>query len=164
LFAIGIPEVGETTAKLLARHFGDFGAIRAAASWQLQKIDGIGDVMADEITRFFADEKNGAVLDNLLKEIKILAVAVPPAPVGTDNPLNGQKVVLTGTLSRPRDAIKAILESMGARVQGSVSAKTDILIAGENAGSKLADAERLGIEVWDEKEFSDRVINPGMQN
>ena len=160
LFAIGIPEVGETTAKLLARHFENFDSVRTAKSWQLQKIDGIGDVMADEITRFFADEKNSAVLDNLLKEIKISPVPAAPA-LGADNPLNGKKVVLTGTLSRPRDEIKALLESMGARVQGSVSAKTDIVIAGENAGSKLADAERLGVAIWSEADLNNLAAKNG---
>ena len=157
LFAIGIPEVGEVTAKILARAFGSLDAIRNAPAWKLKSIDGIGDVMADEIVTFFADEHNKNALDKLLEQINVRDAVV--AQVKADGPLAGKKVVLTGTLSKyTRDAAKEILEQMGATVTGSVSAKTDIVLAGTDAGSKLAKAEQLGITIWDEAEF-DRAIS-----
>jgi DNA ligase (NAD+) len=157
LFAIGIPEVGEVTAKILARTFGTLDAVRNAPAWKLKSIDGIGDVMADEIVTFFADEHNKNALDKLLKQINVRDTVV--SQTKTDGPLAGKKVVLTGTLSNyTRDAAKEILERMGATVTGSVSAKTDIVLVGTDAGSKLAKAEQLGITIWDEAEF-DRAIS-----
>lgn len=152
LFAIGIPEVGEVTAKILARAFGTLDAIRNAPAWKLKTIDGIGDVMADEIVSFFADSHGMQALDALLEQITVKDAEV--APQKTDGPLAGKKVVLTGTLSKyTRDEAKDILEKMGAKVSGSVSAKTDIVLAGVEAGSKLTKANELGITVWDEAEF-----------
>ncbi len=152
LFAIGIPDVGEVTAKILSRTFGSLDAIRGAPLWKLKSVDGIGDVMADDIVSFFADEHNALALDKLLEQITVRAARTQT--VVTDNPLNGKKVVLTGTLSKyTRDAAKDILERMGAIVSGSVSAKTDIVLAGSDAGSKLARAMDLGITVWGEDEF-----------
>lgn len=153
LYAIGIPEVGESTAKLLARHFGDFEKIRTATATELQEINGIGEVMANEIVRFFSDENNARIIGNLLKEINIIIRDSRLAIHG----LNGKKIVLTGTLSRPRDNIRAELESLGAIVQGSISAKTDILIAGENAGSKLGQAKKLGIAIWSESDMIQKI-------
>lgn len=151
LFAIGIPEVGDATAKLLAREFGTIENLRAATAERLVEIDGIGDVMADEIVRFFADVHTAAALDNLLVRLNILN---PVAESAADNFWTGKKVVLTGAMAKyGRDQAREILESLGAKVQGSVSAKTDIVIAGADAGSKLSDAVRLGIRVMDEAEF-----------
>ncbi len=152
LFAIGIPEVGEVTAKILARAFGTLDAVRTAPAWKLKNIDGIGDVMADEIVSFFADEHNANALDKLLEQITVRNADIQtPNP---DGPLTGKKIVLTGTLSNyTRDAAKEILERMGATVTGTVSAKTDIVLAGADAGSKLTKAEQLGITIWDENEF-----------
>ncbi|MBQ2017544.1 MAG: NAD-dependent DNA ligase LigA [Alphaproteobacteria bacterium] len=158
LFAIGIPEVGEVTAKTLARAFGSLDAVRNAPAWKLKTIDGIGDVMADEIVSFFADEHNAAALDKLLEQIYVRN-AETTAPVA-DGPLAGKKVVLTGTLSKyTRDAARDILERMGATVTGSVSAKTDIVLAGADAGSKLTKAEQLGIAVWDENTFDQAIAD-----
>ena len=152
LFAIGIPDVGEVSAKLLARAFGDLDAVRAAPVWKLKQIDGIGDVMATEIESFFADEHTVQVLDSLLEYVKVGTVDVT-APVA-DGVLAGKKVVLTGTLANyTRDEAKDILERMGAKVSGSVSAKTDIVLAGAEAGSKLAKATELGITIWSEEDF-----------
>lgn len=161
LFAIGIPEVGEVTAKILARAFGSLDAIRGAPAWKLKSIDGIGDVMADEIVSFFADEHNEDALNKLLEQVHVRDMdVVPPTNNG---PLAGKKVVLTGTLSKyTRDAAREILEQMGAKVVGSVSAKTDIVLAGTDAGSKLTRAEQLGITIWDESEF-ERVISENNQ-
>ena len=157
LFAIGIPEVGEVTAKILARAFGNLDALRAAPVWKLKQIDGIGDVMADEIVSFFGDAHNAAVLDELLHQVHVAETDV--ATTTSDGPLAGKKIVLTGTLSNyTRDAAREILERLGAKVQGSVSAKTDIVLAGADAGSKLTRAEQLGITIWSESDL-ERVIN-----
>ena len=158
LFAIGIPEVGEVTAKILARAFGTLDALRAAPVWKLKQIDGIGEVMADEIVSFFADAHNNAVLDELLSQVKIRESA--PVAAAPSGPLAGKKVVLTGTLANyTRDAAREILERLGARVQGSVSAKTDIVLAGVDAGSKLDKAQQLGITIWSESDFEKAIEN-----
>lgn len=163
LFAIGIPEVGEVTAKILARAFGSLDAVRSAPAWKLKSIDGIGDVMADEIVTFFADEHNKNALDKLLKQINVRDAVI--AQGKADGPLAGKKVVLTGTLSKyTRDEAKEILEQMGATVTGSVSAKTDIVLAGMDAGSKLTKAEQLGIAVWDENMFEQTIANTNITN
>lgn len=152
LFAIGVPEVGEVTSKILAREFGTLDAIRNAPAWKLKQVDGIGDVMADEIVSFFADSHNARALDELLAQIRVRETVVPVAPA--DSPVAGKKIVLTGTLANyTRDAAREILERLGARVQGSVSAKTDIVLAGADAGSKLTRANELGITVWDEHDL-----------
>lgn len=155
IYAIGIPEVGEATAKILARRFRSLPALRAATSVELKYIDGIGDVMTDEIISFFMDEHAMQALDNLLQHINIKN---PEEVVVSDNILNSKRVVLTGTLSKyTRDEAKEILERLGARVQGSVSLKTDIVIAGEAAGSKLKDAQDLGIKIWNEQDFENAI-------
>ncbi len=156
LFAIGIPDIGEVTAKILARTFGTLDAVRSAPLWKLKSVDGIGDVMADEIVSFFADENNVNVLNKLLEQINVRDAVVVNAP--TDGVLYGKKVVLTGTLGNyTRDAAKEILERMGATVAGSVSSKTDIVLAGAEAGSKLARALELGITVWNESDFENAI-------
>ena len=156
LFAIGIPDIGQVTAKILARTFGTLDAVRNAPLWKLKSVDGIGDVMADEIVSFFADENNKIALEKLLAQINVRDAVVANAP--TDGVLYGKKVVLTGTLGKyTRDAAKEILEQMGAIVVGSVSSKTDIVLAGAEAGSKLARALELGITVWNESDFENAI-------
>jgi DNA ligase (NAD+) len=155
LFSLGIPEVGEVTAKILAREFGTIDALRAAPEWKLRQVDGIGEVMAHEIVSFFDDENNATALDDLLKHIEINTVVTAAS---ADNPLMGKKIVLTGTMQHStRDEARDILENLGARVQGSVSAKTDIVIAGADAGGKLTRAAELGVTVWDEEKFLDAI-------
>lgn len=157
LFAIGVPEVGEVTSKILSRAFGNLDAIRNAPAWKLKQVDGIGDVMADEIVSFFADDHNARVLDDLLTHVRVRESESIAAPM--DSPVAGKKIVLTGTLANyTRDAAREILERMGARVQGSVSAKTDIVLAGADAGSKLARATELGITIWSEDDL-EKLIN-----
>ena len=157
LTAIGIPDVGKTTAKLLAQNFGNIDAVRNATVSDLIAIDGIGETMAREITSYFANERNRAVLDELLKYVSVRD-ATRVAKTG----LLGKKIVLTGTLSGySRDDAREILESLGARVQSSVSPKTDIVIAGAEAGSKLTRAQELGITIWDESEFERTIKNMG---
>lgn len=160
LFAIGIPEVGVVTAKILANAFGTLAEIRNAPAWKLKTIDGIGDVMADEIVSFFADARNTEALDKLLEQVRVQdAVVQNKQP---DGPLAGKKIVLTGTLADfGRDAAKEILEKLGATVTGSVSSKTDIVLVGADAGSKLAKAESLGITIWSEEDFK-KVIDENL--
>lgn len=158
LFAIGVPEVGEVTSKILSRAFGNLDAIRSAPAWKLKQVDGIGDVMADEIVSFFADAHNARALDELLSQVRVRESVADVAPV--DSPIAGKKIVLTGTLTNyTRDAAREILERMGARVQSSVSAKTDIVLAGADAGSKLTRATELGITIWGEDDL-EKLIKP----
>ena len=155
IYAIGIPDVGEVTAKILAREFKSLSALRNASAEQLIDIDGIGEVMAREIESFFRDEHAMSALDNLLRYVNVIN---PETTIIENNLLNGKRVVLTGTLTKyTRDDAKEILERMGARPQGSVSAKTDIVIAGAGAGSKLTDAQNLGITIWTEEDFDNAV-------
>ncbi len=155
LYAIGIPEIGEVTAKILARAFGTLNALREAQAWKLKTIDGIGEVMADEIVSFFADEHNVRGIDALLQQITIRETV---SNIATDTAVSGKKIVLTGTLSKyTRDEAREILEKMGATVSGSVSAKTDIVLAGAEAGSKLQKAAELGITIWDEDDFDNLI-------
>ena len=157
IYAIGIPEIGAVTAKLLARAFGDFDAFRNAPAWRLTQIDGVGAVMADEIIAFFANPANIVAIDALMGQIRVRNAAISTQK--SPGPLSGKRVVLTGTLSKyTRDAAREILEQMGATVTGSVSNKTDIVLAGTDAGSKLTRANELGITIWDESDF-ERVIN-----
>jgi DNA ligase (NAD+) len=156
LFAIGIPDIGQVTAKILARAFGTLDAIRNAPKWKLINIDGIGEIMADQIVSFFADEHNARALDLLLAQVNVRDTEIKETK--TDGVLSGKKVVLTGTLSKyTRDAAKEILEQMGATVSGSVSSKTDIVLAGADAGSKLTRAQELGITIWDESDFENAI-------
>lgn len=148
LFALGIREVGETTARSLARHFGDLGPLMQADEEALQAVEDVGPVVAAHVVTFFRQAHNLDVIERLLKA----GIEWEPetTPSETALPLAGKTCVITGTLSQPRDQIKQRLEAQGAKVTGSVSRKTDYLIAGEEAGSKLAKAESLGVEVLDE--------------
>jgi len=159
LTAIGIPDVGKTTAKLLAENFGTLDAVRNASFDDLIAIDGIGDVMAREIISFFQNARNIAVIDELLKYVDVKSAKKQTL----DTALSGKKIVLTGTLMNyGRDAAREILERMGARVQSSVSAKTDIVLAGADAGSKLARAQELGITIWNESDLEREMKNAGI--
>jgi DNA ligase (NAD+) len=140
----------------LAKSFGTLDAVRNAKEWQLKTVDGIGDIMAQQVVSFFADEHNVNVLDKLLEHVAVRDATV--ATIKTDGPLAGKKVVLTGTLMNyTRDAAKEILERMGATVSGSVSSKTDIVLAGADAGSKLTKAQELGITIWNEQDFQNAI-------
>jgi DNA ligase (NAD+) len=158
LFALGIRHVGETNARRLARHFGDFEAFRAAATGPeateaLSGIEGIGPAVVEALVDFFAEEHNETALDALLRQIEI----EPMPAVAAGHPLAGKTVVFTGSLERmTRDEAKALAERLGAKVSGSLSAKTDLLVAGPGAGSKLAKARELGVETVDEEEWLKR--------
>ncbi|MCR4918116.1 MAG: NAD-dependent DNA ligase LigA [Alphaproteobacteria bacterium] len=155
IFALGIPEVGNVTAKLLANHFTSLDAVRNAKMYELLAVDGIGETMANEIISFFQNERNATALDMLLKYVSIKN----PVAVVSNSVLTGKKIVLTGTLSKyTRESATEILEKLGARVQSSVSAKTDIVLAGADAGSKLTRANELGITVWGEDDFEKAIV------
>ncbi len=155
LYALGIREVGEATAAGLAAYFGTLEALSAASIEELQKVPDVGIVVATHVYNFFEEESNRDVIRQLTDEVGVHW----PAPViikaeEIDSPFAGKTVVLTGSLSiLSRDDAKARLTALGAKVAGSVSKKTDLVIAGEAAGSKLVKAQELGIEVIDEAEM-----------
>jgi DNA ligase (NAD+) len=153
LFALGIRHVGETAGATLARHFGSWTALIAAVDGAdplgaLTAIDGVGGVMAGSLIAAFQNPRERAMIDRLVTHLDIQPVA-PPATAGS--PVAGLTVVFTGTLEKmTRAEAKARAEAMGAKVAGSVSAKTDLVVAGPGAGSKAKDAERLGVRLIDE--------------
>ncbi len=147
LFALGIPTVGETTAATLAREFGTLQALRGASAARLQETPDVGPIVAVHIHEFFADPGNRAVIDDLIAHV----TPVEGAALRGDLPLAGQTFVLTGTLaSLTSDEAKERLESLGAKVAGSVSKKTHAVVAGDEAGSKLDKARELGVSILDE--------------
>jgi len=149
LFALGIGQVGETTAATLARHFGTLEALRAADVDALQAAPDVGPIVATQIATFFGNARNNAVVDALLAA----GIHWPevPRPAAAEQPLAGKTIVLTGTLSGlTRDAASERLEALGAKVSGSVSRKTHYVVAGAEAGSKLVKAQELGVPVLDE--------------
>lgn len=152
LYALGIREVGEATAQTLARYFGSLEELAAVDVAALQQAPDVGPVVAHYIAEFFADARNTAVV-NALRAAGVRWQNVEVA-AETASPLAGRTFVLTGTLSSlDRNAAKDRLQALGAKVAGSVSAKTSAVIAGAEAGSKLAKAEQLGVPVWDEAQL-----------
>lgn len=149
LFSLGIREVGEATAASLANHYGELAAIMTADEQSLQRVPDVGPVVAKRIAEFFAQKRNQAVVEALLEQgLCWPAIETRPA---SEQPLAGKVYVITGTLSSmSRSDAKAVLQALGAKITGSVSKKTDGLLAGEAAGSKLAKAEELGVPVLDE--------------
>jgi DNA ligase (NAD+) len=157
LIALGIPEVGVTVARVLAQHFGAIEAIRGASVEQLEAVDGIGPKMSETITTFLADERNTAAIDAILDRG---VVPVGPEPLPDELPDAGA-AVFTGTIPIPRAAAEAAWRAVGGRTVSSVSKKTDYVVAGGNAGSKLEKAERLGLTVLDFDAFVDKVRGLG---
>ncbi len=154
LFALGIPEVGEATAKTLARHFGSLDALMQASEADLVEVDDVGPVMAAHITSFFAEPRNRKAIDALRQAGVHWKESAPRR--SAEGPLSGKTAVLTGSLaSFSRDEAREKLEALGAKVSGSVSKKTSFVVAGEAAGSKLDKAQTLGVEVWDEQRLLD---------
>lgn len=151
IFALGIPDVGESTAKDLARHFGSLDPVMDASVETLMEVEGVGPVVAESIHQFFAEEHNRTVIEQLRAPGKVTWPEGPPAPRAPQGVLAGKTIVLTGTLpTLAREQAKEMLEAAGAKVAGSVSKKTDYVVAGAEAGSKLAKAEELGITILDE--------------
>ncbi|MGD8617734.1 MAG: NAD-dependent DNA ligase LigA [Gammaproteobacteria bacterium] len=146
IYALGIREVGESTAQILAREFGDLAPLLQADIETLQAIHDVGPVVAQRIVDFFAEPHNRDVIDKLIAA----GIHWPVVEKPEHAPLAGKTFVLTGTLSMPRDAMKARLQAAGAKVSGSVSKKTDYLVVGEDPGSKYDRAVELGVEVLDE--------------
>ncbi len=149
LYALGIPEVGEATAKALARHFGSLDALMDAGEAELTEVSDVGPIVAGHIAAFFAEHRNRGAIAALRKAG--VHWQESSARLAAGGPLAGQTVVLTGTLaSLGREEAKDRLEALGAKVAGSVSKKTSFVVAGEAAGSKLDKAQSLGVEIWDE--------------
>lgn len=164
IFALGIRHVGETNARRFARHFEDFAALRAVAQAardaqsearaQLIDIEGVGNVVAEAVVDFFAEPHNQDALDHLLQHV----TPVPMEKVASSSLVAGKTIVFTGALEKmTREEAKAQAEQLGAKVSGSVSKKTDLVVAGPGAGSKLDKARELGIETLSEDEWLARV-------
>lgn len=152
IFALGIRNVGETTAKDLAQHFGSLNSLMAADFDRLQQVPDVGPVVAQSMVDFFAEEHNRNVIEQL-RSLGVLWDEHEPAP-DKAGALTGKTFVLTGTLAaRSREQAKEALEALGARVSGSVSKKTDYVVAGADSGSKLDRANELGVTVLNEAEF-----------
>ena len=162
IFALGIPQVGQQTAKLLARHYRSFKRWREAMmaandrdgeAWrELNDIHGIGEDMATDIAGFFAEQHNLELLDDLLRKVDVTDYAGARAPA--HSPLAGKTVVFTGTLTAmSRSEAKARAEALGANVSASVSGKTDYLVVGADAGSKADKAKALGVTTMSEEEW-----------
>jgi len=157
LYSLGIREVGEATAMNLAQHFSTLAAISEASVEQLIEVSDVGNIVANHIHTFFAQENNQSVINELI-ELGIHWPDIASKSSDEPQPLAGKVVVLTGSLSRlSRSDAKAALQAMGAKVTGSVSKNTDILFAGEAAGSKLTKAQELGIEIRDEQDLLDLI-------
>ena len=161
LVGLGIPEVGVAVARDLAAHFRGIEAVRGASSEALEEIHGVGEKMSAAIRGFLGTPDVSEALDRLLA--KGFEFLVPEAPVAAaEGDWGGKTVVLTGTLeSFSRGELKKLLEEKGARVTGSVSGRTDFVVFGENPGSKLEKARRLGVEVLDEARFRERFEGDG---
>ena len=161
VFALGIRNVGETTAKDLSRYFGSLEKLRTAEVEQLLQVPDVGPVVAQSVYEFFREKHNVEVIDDLLGRSGL----VLEESEGVSNqvlPLTGKTFVLTGTLpTMSRDEAKAQLEALGAKVAGSVSKKTSVVVAGSEAGSKLDKARELNVPVWDEVALQALLANQG---
>ena len=153
IYALGIREVGQVSANLLAQHFRRLPELIQADEIQLQAIDGIGPVMAQYIRHFFLDAANLTVMADLQAQ-GIVWQEMEVQEIAGDSPVSGKTIVMTGTLAHfTREEAKAALEKLGAKISGSLSAKTDYLLAGEKAGSKLNKAQNLGVVIVDEAQL-----------
>ncbi|MCW7542199.1 NAD-dependent DNA ligase LigA [Aurantimonas litoralis] len=164
IFSLGIRHVGETTAKTLARAYGTFEAFHEAAlkvaagdeeaSGEMDALDDIGGAVITATARFFSEDHNQKLVEDLVAELDVQPAEQPAAT----SPVSGQTIVFTGSLEKmTRDEAKAMAEGLGAKVAGSVSKKTDLVVAGPGAGSKLKKAAELGVEVIDEDAWFVRI-------
>lgn len=154
LYGLGIRQVGEAAAKLLARRFGDMDSLKNASLEELTNINDVGATTAEYITSWFANPQS----EHLLGRLQAAGVSMTAIEDRVDSRFEGMTFVLTGTLSQyTRDEAKAIVESLGGKVSGSVSKKTSVVLAGESAGSKLTKAQELGIKIIDEAEFAEMI-------
>ena len=151
IFAFGIFGVGESAARLLAEQFGNIDGLLTVDIETLEDVKGIGPVLAKNIVEFFHNDGNS----KLIEKLKEGGVKFPAYETGSkDGVFSGKTFVVTGTLSKPRNHFKNIIEEQGGKVTGSVSAKTDYLLCGDDPGSKLDKAKKLGVEVLDEDGFA----------
>jgi DNA ligase (NAD+) len=160
IYALGIRQVGETTARALARGYGTWQAFHdaslkvaagdAEARADMDALDQIGGTVIDAIAAFFGEEHNRRLVENLTRQVKIRAAERP----SQSSPIAGKTIVFTGSLEKmTREEAKALAERMGAKVSGSISRKTDYVVAGAQAGSKLKKAAELGTETLSEEAF-----------
>ena len=156
LFGLGIRQVGSKTAKILAKHYLNIDNLMNTTKEELSSINDIGDIIAESILKYFNDEKNINEI-NKLKEYGVNMTYLGKIEVTGNEKIFGKTFVITGTLSVPREEIKEIIETNGGNVSSSVSKKTDVVIVGEDAGSKYKKAVELGITIWDEEEFNKNV-------
>ncbi len=155
ILALGIRNVGEQTAIDLAQHFGTLHTFLAASRERLEEVEGVGGVVADSVIEYLKEKHNRDLIDAYLEN----GVHVEPVKAQkTSAAFEGKTFVLTGTLSTMgRDEAKEKIRSLGGKSSGSVSKKTDFVIAGEEAGSKLDEAKKLGVKVLSEREFMDMI-------
>lgn len=160
LFALGIPNTGKSTTKMLADHYRDLHRVMEATPEELVELPDVGGIVAESIAGYFADPFARASIEKMLSLGVQAKAPEAPKPVSSDSYFSGKTVVLTGTLHLlTREEATERLEALGAKVTGSVSKKTDLLIAGEKAGSKLAKAQQLGIDILDNEEEFVRLLN-----
>lgn len=158
LYAIGIRHIGERTAKILSDHFGSIDKLASATEEEIQNVHEIGPKIAQSVSKFFKDKKNLTLIENLKKAGLNFESEKKKAPGKVNAKINGKTFVLTGTLEKyKRDDAERIIEERGGRVSSSVSRKTDYVLAGAEAGSKLDKANELGVKVIDEKEFENLI-------
>jgi len=155
IVSLSIPQVGEETAIDIAKHFGTIEEVRKAKIEDLQIIDGVGGIVGQSVYEWFTNKENIALVDRLLKQVKIINPSVIPVKTGIQhNNIFGKTFVITGTLTfMSRDEIKNKIRELGGSVSESISSKTSYLIVGENPGSKLEKAKKLGVEILDEDSF-----------
>jgi DNA ligase (NAD+) len=162
LFALGIPNTGKTTTKVLADHFGNLQDLLAANIEELITLPDVGGIVAESIVSFFADPRMRLSIERMLASGIEPSASVRAVVADEGHIFYGKTVVLTGSLpTLSRDEAGKMLEAVGAKVSGSVSKKTDFVIAGESAGSKLTKAQELGIRIIDSEEELLQLLNEG---
>lgn len=162
IFGLGIRHVGAKAAKVLAEHFGDLRAISQATKEEVVALDSMGETIADSLVTYFENEEVHELMDELTKAgVNFEYTGIRTAQLAAvESPFKDKTVVLTGKLTHyNREEAKAKIENLGGKVTGSVSKKTDIVVAGEDAGSKLTKAQDLGVEVWDEQQMVTAIDN-----
>jgi DNA ligase (NAD+) len=163
LFALGLPGVGAVTAEALANEFGDIEALRRADPDEIERTEGVGPVLARQVNESLTEDRTWQVVERL-RQAGLRFELDEADRRSSDGPLSGRTVVLTGTLpGLTRDEAGALVKRAGGKVTGSVSKKTDFVVAGESAGSKLAKAEKLGVPVLDRDQF-ERLLSGGLED
>lgn len=156
IFGLGIRHVGAKAAKILAEYFGDLRAVSQASKEEIMALDSLGEIIADSVVTYFANEEVHELMDELIKaDVNMIYKGIRKKQLADiESPFKDKTIVLTGKLTHyTREEAKEKIENLGGKVTGSVSKKTDLVVAGEEAGSKLTKAEELGISVWNEQEM-----------